>query len=177
VWGSGPSDVWAIGAGNFHHWNGTTWSLAVPTNVPAPLLPDRAVWGSGPSDAWVVGLDGQAIHWNGTAWSSVVGVYSRVLGGVWGSGSSDVWAVGTTIEHWDGKTWSLQDSGAFPLAAVWGSGPTNVWAVGMEGVIVHSLGGSWSSTASGTIVTLNGVSGSGADDVWAVGNSGTILHH
>jgi hypothetical protein len=180
VWGSGPSDVWAVGAssaghtGTILHWNGSAWSAT--SSGPTALL--SGVWGSGASDVWAVGDRGAAVHWNGAAWSAVVATgTTQSLGGVWGSGPSDVWAVGHggTILHWDGTTWSPVPSGTtLWLGGVWGSGPGDVWAVGHSdtfdaGVIVHWDGSAWSVIPNGAPQPLLGVWGSGPDDVWAVG--------
>jgi hypothetical protein len=62
IWGSGPSDVWAVGyywasggvpTSSILHWDGTSW--AVTYSGTGTLL--SGVWGSGPGDVWVVGTD------------------------------------------------------------------------------------------------------------------------
>lgn len=87
VSGSGPNDVWAVGAyansgepnGARHplalHWDGSNWSqVTVPTSGFAIL---NAVTAITPSDAWAVGSKNGystpvAFHWNGVAWSEVL---------------------------------------------------------------------------------------------------------
>jgi hypothetical protein len=180
VWGSGPSDVWAVGGslashtGTILRWNGSAWSTA-PSGA-TPVL--AGVWGSGPSDVWAVGDRGAVVHWDGGAWSAVVPTGTiQSLGGVWGSGPNDVWTVGHggTILHWGGTAWSAVPSGTtYWLNSVWGSGPGDVWAVGVSdtlsvGVIVHWDGSTWSVIPSGVPEVLIGVWGSGPADVWAVG--------
>jgi hypothetical protein len=66
VSGSGPNDVWAVGAvedgqGNFsllaEHWNGTSWSIVRrPTIMGSGLL--NAVADLSPNDVWAVGVSG-----------------------------------------------------------------------------------------------------------------------
>src|SRR5580704_2485482 len=163
VWGSGPSDVWAVGGASLFvpvptallHWNGCVWS-PVASGTSAVL---NAVWGSAPNDVWAVGggsasgpTDGNfgpsvILHWNGSVWSSASWSPppgdSTVLQGVWGSGPDDVWAVGsasldpaahqTAVLHWDGKTWTVVD---------------------LNGLTPDGLDAVW---------------GSGPNDVWAVG--------
>jgi len=97
VWGSEASDVWAVGAYNMLHWNGSTWT-SVPSGTGSYLY---GVWGSGASDVWAVGFAAATtsfrtvLHWNGSAWSSCLWSSTlKPLRGVWGSGASDVWAVG-----------------------------------------------------------------------------------
>jgi hypothetical protein len=95
LWGSGPDDLWAVGAqGVIRHWSGgEAWSI-----VASPTTEDlNGVWGSRPDDVWAVGESGTVIHWNGQAWSVVeipVNETNRPrLYAVTGSGS-DIWIVG-----------------------------------------------------------------------------------
>jgi len=173
VWGSGASDVWAVGYGGIIlHWDGSAWSM-VSSGTTYPLF---SVWGSGASDVWAVGAFGTIVHWDGCAWTSIPGGTTNFLNGVWGSGESDVWAVGDEgIIHWDGSVWT-RVPGATRVFGVWGSGASDVWAVGAFGTIVHWDGNAWTSIPSGTTDRLNGVWGSGASDVWAVSGFGTIVH-
>jgi len=72
VWGSSPSDVWAVGgiAGRscfVWHFDGDIWS---DVRLPEPMLKDPAgevpsclkVWGRGPDDVWIVGGRGLVMH-------------------------------------------------------------------------------------------------------------------
>ena len=89
IWGSGASDVWAVGdAATLLHWDGRVW-----TNLRIGLS-FRGVWGSGASDVWAVADIGFIMHWDGGGWTSFSSGTSNSLYGVWGSGTSDVWAVG-----------------------------------------------------------------------------------
>jgi hypothetical protein len=189
VWGSGPTDVWAVGiAGNgdpISHWDGATWStVKISTN---PRL--NGVWGSGPNDVWAVGIDleGTAtmLHYDGTRWSPTpnMPLASGSLNGVWGSGSTDVWAVGTFntnadpgtvgILHWDGSTWSvaMTETSDVNFTAIWGSGSADVWVVDSLSNFVHWNGTTWSHVTSGASQTIVGLWGSGPNDVWAVGDA------
>jgi hypothetical protein len=107
TWGSGPDDVWAVGApgttgqfvagtgfvdapaSNVMHWDGKAWS-AVESGTSARLV---AVWGSGPKDVWAVGDKGTIVHWNGAVWSPVVSGTTDALLGIWGSRPDDIWVV------------------------------------------------------------------------------------
>src|SRR6185436_15168757 len=74
VWGSGPSDVWAVGdVGTILHWDGSAW-WKVPSGTTHDL---RGVWGSGPSDVWAVGAPGNS-----------------------GSGGVTFGGESTAIQHW-----------------------------------------------------------------------------
>jgi hypothetical protein len=68
--------------------------------------------------------------------------------GVWGTGPDDVYVVGQPglIFHWDGSSWSQQESGTTAtLTDVWGDGSGTIYVTGHDGVILRSQGGgSWS---------------------------------
>lgn len=65
IWGSGPTDVWAVGTRGFAaHFDGTKWEVRRPNT----LLALFAVWGSGPTDVWAVNAGNTVFHWNGSAW-------------------------------------------------------------------------------------------------------------
>ncbi len=91
IWGSGPSDVWAVGSTRIVRWNGTSWALGAPSTVVTNRL--NHVWGTGPADVLAVGGNGTILRWNGVAWSSQTSPTPAALSGVWGI-SSDVWVVG-----------------------------------------------------------------------------------
>jgi hypothetical protein len=64
AWGSGPSDIWAVGDGGAtQHWNGSAWT-SVASGTTRSL---RGVWGSGPDDVWAVGYGGTIGRWNGAS--------------------------------------------------------------------------------------------------------------
>src|SRR5262249_4379700 len=68
VWGSGPSDVWAVGQFDTAlHWDGSAW-----TNIPTGMVATAGVWGSAPDDVWAAGSSVTMMHWDGSAWTSVV---------------------------------------------------------------------------------------------------------
>lgn len=94
LWGSGASDIWAVGeAGAIVHYDGTAWSQV--TNSPT-TLDLRGVWGTAANDVWAVGDSGVMLHFDGSGWSKGVHLTSRTLRAVWGDPSGDVWVVGDT---------------------------------------------------------------------------------
>jgi hypothetical protein len=145
VWGSGPSDIYAIAQTSILHYDGTDWTATTS-------LEREAIWGASSSDIYAVGSMqyGNILHYDGNAWSPMKSGTSEDLDGVWGSGASDVYAVGgDTILHYDGSSWSAQSSGTtnYYLGAVWGSGPNDVYVVGCPsdwhdhtGVLLHRAG-------------------------------------
>lgn len=150
LWGSGPDDVWMVGANFAEHTDGTTaddgtlnWTAF---DVPS-ASPLYAVWGSGPGDVWAVGGYGTIVHFTAALgqWRAVDSSTTADLRGLWGAGPNDIWAVGDrgTLLHWDGTAWRSA-TGAFSpadkptLYGVWGSGSSDVWAVGSETILHYS---------------------------------------
>jgi hypothetical protein len=160
VWGSGPNDVWIVGAfGSVTHYDGNEWK-AVPVDTHSSLF---AVWGSGPNDVWTMSAPNQIVHTtgfaNGTAqWSPVAPVVDQTIdppqigGVIWGTSASDVWITGKRIgvqrdnfsyeQGWrtviadGGTSWQpvVQQEWVFDtVRGVWGSGPDDVWIVGSKG--------------------------------------------
>lgn len=181
IWGSGPSDIWAVGrydsgSGAIAHFDGQSWSADPPTAKISALL---AVWGSGPGDVWAVGTGGAVLHYDGTSWNTVNAATNNTLRAVWGTSSQDVWVAGDvgTIRHWDGisfgtpATTGATHTGAFN--SIWGSGPSDVWVVGETGWAWR-----WNGTAGSkvnvapTAMALLSVWGRGPNDVWATSGSG-----
>ena len=105
---------------------------------------------------------------------------------VWALSSTDVWAVGdaSTVLHWDGKTWTPNNTGipgGISLNGVWASASDDVWAVGgntavTAGYIFHFDGIRWNQSYTGTRV-LNGIYGTSKNDIFVVGttNAGATL--
>ena len=101
----------------------------------------------------------------------------RLLFGIWGTGANDLWAVGGDLDdepggvvwHFDGQTWTAQDSqrracphGMPTLNKVWGRSADDVYAVGGRGfgIILHFDGASWSKVGlrhrAGPLFTVHG---------------------
>jgi hypothetical protein len=144
-------------------------------------------------------------HWNGRSWKvqkspNPVGPnpdgFADVLTGVAAASSSDAWAVGyyvnstgshALIEHWNGKTWTVQTSPNPSGGALYGAAAvssSDAWAVGAYtgGTLVeHWNGRSWkvqkspnhggSSNNNG----LFGVAATSSSDAWAVGDYYNVL--
>jgi len=123
---------------------------------------------------------------DGGAWSTVTtptpaGAYFKV----WGSAEDDVFVCGEggTIVHWDGKTWSAQESGVaknVTLFTVHGRSRDDVVAVGGfgRGVAVRYDGTRWSPLGDPLLDgagSLAGVSVDADGTITIVGASGTKL--
>ncbi|MBI5486666.1 MAG: hypothetical protein HY905_04995 [Deltaproteobacteria bacterium] len=181
AWGSGPSDIWAVGeVGTALHWDGTRWSLFA-TGTRNSL---EAVRGTGPADVWAVGRGGTILHWDGTNWTDTPSGTTLDLLGVFALGPADVWAVGgewmspavgITL-HWDGATWTNVSSGVRQqLLAVWAFSASDAWAAGMDGNVIRWDGARWSS-APGVGFTVFSLWAFGTSDLWVAGHYGAFAH-
>jgi hypothetical protein len=135
AWGSGASNVIAVGGASVIRWNGSTWSSMSP-----PAGSYNAVWGSAANDISVVGSSGVIIRWNGTAWSTMTSPTGADLYSIYGTGPSDIYATGRTgsIVHWDGYAWSRMDSGTVEdIYSVWAS--TYVFAGGASSYVYRRV--------------------------------------
>jgi hypothetical protein len=177
VWGSKPTDVWAVGQSSLLHWDGNVWVDETPQNT---FL--YSVWGNAANDVWAVGSGGQVAHWDGTAWQNVPSGAFGALYAVSGRGAGDVWAVGDTgtAIHWNGHAWSSAGAGLESVATLRGVatlGPANAWAVEEGGDVVHWDGCTWSKVASFPGSFLRAIWARSATDIWAVGQGvGAFLH-
>jgi len=184
VWGSGPSDVFAVGgtpdASTIYHYDGAAWS---PMDAPdVPLL----VWvfGFGPDDVYAVGVDGGFVHYDGAAWTTIDSGTTEDLWGIWGASADDIWIVGGEIDdgdpiilHYDGATvapYTLNPDentrGAESLFKVWGIGDT-LFIVGQRGLILTWDGSDWVNSPAGGEADDDFVSlwGTSEDNIVAVG--------
>jgi len=203
VAGTGPTDVWAVGA-SVAHWDGTAWTDRVKgleSWVSAGQLSIDDFAGVGPEDAWAVArvqtdvtTTSMVLHWDGRQWAKT----SEQAGvALWAAGPSDLWMIedldnGSRIIRGDGATWApLHDFAPDVfLRSLWGSGANDVWAVGTRtvanpaggtlglAIIVHWDGTAWSiqDESLGNDVQLAWIHGSGPSDVWAVGAGAATLH-
>lgn len=177
VWGSGSSDVWAVGDfGIALHWNGMMWEQ-VEGFGDADL---RALWGSGPTDVWILGVannQGKAWRWDGSQLREQPLPANRIPEGIFGTNATDVWM--TTLEavlHWDGNRFQEQSLiGQLLPRGIWGSSASDVWMVGDTGRVLHWNGSGWTLVPTNTQQSLTAIFGTGPNDVW-VGGQGIRLH-
>ncbi|MFL5487195.1 MAG: Ig-like domain-containing protein, partial [Gemmatimonadaceae bacterium] len=200
IWGTGPSNIVAVGRCRRNKlimtFDGNRWTPTAPcAGIPAGGTFNEtytSVWGSTASDIFavrqfpqanfnIVGID----RFNGQSWTQS---YSRQCSGctlavraVWTGQTGTAIAVGDagSILRYNGTSWNAEASGtAAHLRAVWGAAAAGpVFAVGDGGTILVNNGSSWTAQASGTAQPLYAVWGISASDVFAVGGAGTILHY
>ena len=154
MWGSSPTDVWAVG-GNFGsggfawRYNGTAWSAVA--DVPADIMSQGTCWkvnGRSAGDVWISATSGTTLHWNGTGFErmnvptdasllSVAGNSKRFV--TVGSAASD----GVLFEN-DGSGWrSALPTGGELLTGVTVS-EDHAYAVGRFGTVLsRGTSGTW----------------------------------
>ena len=169
VWGTSPSEVWAVGRnGVAMHFDGQSWTA--PNKFPTDKSL-RGVWGNAANNYWAVGEGGTILHYDGTSWQPQTSGTLNKLYSVWGSGSTDIWAVGEvgTVLHYDGAAWTLTGAPTSgTLARVFGSSPDNVWIVGSTATPTSVVLKKMSGTTF-TSVTVPGASSVNLYDVWTSG--------
>ena len=126
LWGSGPVDIWAVGAfGTALHFDGAAWQeVPVPTNVTL-----RGLWGTGTGLVFAVGDAGTVLVFDGTAWSKMADVPTtrplRAVAGRLEDGALHLYVVGAggTVLHHDGIEWVNESPAttATELGGVWGA--------------------------------------------------------
>lgn len=186
LWGSSPSDVWAVGGqsggttGFVWHYDGSAWSeVALPAEHPGAAV--FKVWGLSADDVWFCGLMGTLMHWDGSALSMVESPTIRSLFTLHVI-EGDVAVVGgegtaTILRGTDGvfaDVTPMADDGTVPVRmnGVWLTAPGEGYAVGVYGDILRQRGGVWAPEAA-LFDHLHGVWVDPSGGVWAVG--GEIL--
>ncbi len=185
MWGTGPSDVWVVGANGYsERYDGMGWIF---TGLGHGSDTGTGLWGTG-SDVWATvalyngGMDpelGGVAHSPRRDPNELQYQTQGPLLAIWGTAGNDIWAVGksSNVFHFDGAHWSASRSPVTSaLRGVWASDRNAYWAVGDGGVILYYDGASWLWFPSPTTANLNSVWGAARNDVWAVGDNGVVLH-
>ena len=214
------SSAWAVGFSGgaprtlIAHWNGMSWTRQASPSPSGRNSFLYAVSALSATNAWAVGrtckensLNCETLieYWNGASWTRQASPtpLGDFLGfnGVTAISPTDVWAVGwgygtakgqeqPLLEHWDGKSWTLQvipnlsgKRGEFcDFKAITAASASDVWAVGDIGgsgalrtLIEHWNGTSWTRQVSPNgafqeVDSLNGVTAVSPSNVWAAGS-------
>jgi hypothetical protein len=178
LWGTSPTNVYAVGAGTPLHYDGTGWRPFI-----GRVHSLGGVWGASANDIFVVGLN-DLYRFDGTTWTHTFqGPGVRV----WGSAPNDVYAVSSFggdrhayIRHFDGARWTPEEFPGRPeLTDIWGAASNDIFAVGNDGLIMHYDGRNWSVMPSGVSSRdhFRGVWGTSGRDVYAVALTGTMVHY
>jgi len=137
IWGSSPTDVYAVGtdeeqyggsAGKILHYDGSNWSV-VKEDISYGLY---GIWGSSSEDVFAVGGRGHVLHFNGSEWNEMeTPAVSKNLYTVWGSSFSEVYAAGDTVLFYNGYDWlDIGKDAQGVIKSIWGSSATEFFAVG-----------------------------------------------
>jgi hypothetical protein len=172
IWGSGPSEVYAVGWDNIgvRIWDGTRWRKET---TPARRL--TGVWGDGRGRVWVCG--DRVYERTAVGWLPVQGAEARGFMALWGHDS--VYAVGARggvlCRGVDGVWRPQQVPTDDLLVSVWGLGPDAIWASSTGGGLFRFSGGSWREEHRVKAI-LGGLWGTPGAGMWAVGSGGRLLH-
>jgi len=190
IWGTSPSDVWAIGIYNdagsnaqksyARHWNGSAWEPSMPFSSDGFVY---ALWGNATDNYWAFTNGGGAYHWNGSSWGNVTTVDSgQVIIQAWGTSSTNVWAIaGGRVSHWDGSgSWTTTpraDFGVYAKGSITGRKATGDWWSGglkvneapqPPAVLSHATTDSVAPIGDGAECHDVRALWASPDDVWAV---------
>ena len=94
IWGTSPSDAFAVGyAGIIWHYGGTSWNLMTNYFVnPRETL--YGIWGESSLNVLTVGESGTILHYGGGAWNLMTSGTNETLWDVWVSSQGDAFVVG-----------------------------------------------------------------------------------
>jgi hypothetical protein len=197
VGGTGPEDVWVVGAqpdplapATVLRRRDGAWT-PIETGTLHPIWWVHAFDGGptflGGGGATVLRVDGDVVSRTPTP-----PFFGNTVFGVWGASPDDVWAVGGFagragfIWRYDGATWTSVDlpddlprtaDGELPsLFKVWGRSSDDVWVVGGLGTVLHFDGSDWEIVPSDTTRPLFTITGND-DEVFIVGGDsrGVVL--
>jgi hypothetical protein len=177
VWGSSPTDVYAVGE-DFTglpnalvlHFDGSGWTRVL---LPATFL--RVLFdvhGTSAQDVWAVGFNDLGFNLRAPAERRAL----RVAGAV-----RQIQDAQGIILHYNGSGWTEFAPPELDLVfnGVWSVAPNDVFAVGQLGqaaAVYHFDGTAWAPMAVPPVRQLLDVWGASGTDVYAVGD-GTILHY
>lgn len=197
IWGSSPTDLWAVGGATGGSRGAFAWRLQgeewiVADGFPTALADTDAMWkvyGRGPNDVWLVGTNGKVVHWDGAAFAQQT-VGGESLFTVHANGERFVavggFGTGLILEN-DGTGWAdVSPSGGFPMVGVCLDADGGGYAVGQFGAVYHRGGDGWALEDVGLVLdeSLHAVWIDPDGGVWAAGGQvlttplvrGVLLH-
>ncbi|MCA9550648.1 MAG: hypothetical protein KC933_11480 [Myxococcales bacterium] len=148
VWGSDPSNLWAVGgrgraAGQdtILHYDGATWTKIRTPELSRPnVFAFFKVWGTSKDNVYVVGQRGAVLHYDGSTWTEELVGTSEDLISLWGTSPDQIIIVGGRnngqVVRWDGAEWTRKSLAPLPgLNGVWMRDATTAHVVGVGATI------------------------------------------
>ncbi|MCD4654085.1 hypothetical protein K8T06_09125 [bacterium] len=181
VWGSGSSDVYAVGEDHILHWNGVMWSTET---VSENLL--QGIWGTGPDNVYITG-GSTVLHGNHLGWSQTNIPEVSGLADIWGTSDQNIYVLANDGKyvHFDGTSWKtfVIDSN-YQLMGIYGFSENDIYMVGYDqaaynSLILHWDGTCWQRMTTDSTASLYDIWGSASDDIYSVGGfsyGAEILH-
>jgi photosystem II stability/assembly factor-like uncharacterized protein len=175
VWGSGPTDVFAVGAsGTVLHFNGSSWT---PMTAPNTWV-FYAVTGNGPKEVVAAGYGGVVNTYDGSKWSDLPTGMTKDINGIWSPGPKSYYVACDSgmIYHYDGATWKdvSPSLGYTTFNGVAGTSSSDIWIVGSKGTIAHFNGKGWNQVTSNTTGEFYAAYAAGPKAVYATGLGGLL---
>ncbi len=143
IWGTGPTDVYAVGEKAILHHDGHAWKREA-VELARPDDGFSSVWGSSATDVWAASVYGNIYRREGGHWALNRRGEDQ-LQQIWGTGPNDIYVVGGTTDaknvegvvlHFDGKTWTRDLVANYQLMAIGGLGPHDWVAAGWGPTLV-----------------------------------------
>ena len=198
VWGTSPSDVYAVGNnGTILHFNGTDWS-ADTSNTTGQLL---SIWGSSPTNIYVVGNEETGVNratllrkkTSGTTWEFEEAVdattqapFDYNLTTVWGLSANNVYVSDEFGDPYvfDGMGWikfePVPPVGTYPLTGIWAVNSTTLFVTDQNSNGVRRYGkdgiNDWTYDSTECTGNLNEIWGISINDIYVAGSGGYIGH-
>jgi hypothetical protein len=150
VWGSSPSDVWAVGDfGTIIHWDGVEWRK-VNAGITTPITD---VWGTFANETYLICYDNittgtSAIYkYDGSVWQkmSTIGVFNYGGSTVWKSPGGKLLAGGRSLLEFAGNSYQeiFIKGKTRGIVKIRGSNINNIFTAGTFGEITHFDGLNW----------------------------------
>jgi hypothetical protein len=205
IFGFAANDIYAVGYRYYHdppplytgidsslilHFDGSAWTQMITP----PGRGMQAIWGIRPDDVWAGGTCGTLFHSDGHTWTSIGNFSADIwFARINGFASNDVYALAYSIPdsvnvwhryymwHWDGSSWTLQDSFVENNYHKFGSDALNVidGQLYSGGIGVFKMSGaSWSRVYySPSDMAFASVRGTSSDNIFAAGGRGLLVHY
>ena len=155
IWGSGPTDVWAVGGAQGGASGAFAWQLQGDAMVAAPAFPSSlagssAIWkmyGRSATDAWMVGTNGTTVRLDGTTLTTVAAGIGESLFTVHGDASRYVavggFGTGLILENTDGTWVDVSPTDRVPGLVGVHMSAKGSYAVGQDGTVLSRGDTAW----------------------------------